>query len=92
MGQKFNASPDTPVFVLRVTCEGAAFMEIGENDEETYAPARPLAEILRTIADRLESRPGYGETYETIFDANGNDCGRVALKPTAAFQGQWPLA
>jgi hypothetical protein len=37
------------------------------------------ARILRKIADQME-REGASGFYETIFDANGNDVGRWAVK------------
>lgn len=38
-----------------------------------------IARILRKVADRVES-PTDISHYLTIFDANGNDIGRFALK------------
>jgi hypothetical protein len=35
--------------------------------------------ILRAVADRIESGDEY-QMFRTIFDANGNDVGRFALK------------
>ena len=51
-----------------------------DTDNAAFDPPEPeLARLLRKVADRVES----GETithYLTIFDANGNDVGRFALK------------
>lgn len=42
-------------------------------------PAPELARILRAIAERIEAGEELSH-YLTIFDANGNDVGRYALK------------
>jgi len=39
------------------------------------------ARILRRIADRLDAGEAFSK-YETLLDANGNDVGRAAFKPT----------
>lgn len=63
-------------FKLNVHTDNAAFC-----DEETGdpAPASELARILRKVADRVEAGEDISH-YLTIFDANGNDVGRFALK------------
>lgn len=85
---KFNASPETEVLVLRITCAGAAFHE----DDDTASPQLELAKILRAVADRLDGVPGYGSFFETLRDSNGNECGKVALKPAEYWRGEWPTA
>lgn len=42
-------------------------------------PRAEIARQLREIADRFEASESFGNFYETIFDANGNDIGRVKL-------------
>lgn len=47
-------------------------------------PAPELARILRSIADRLDRGEDFS-MFRTLYDVNGNDCGRVALKDEAYF-------
>jgi len=58
------------VFRLYVRTGNAAFAD---------DPAPELARILRAIADRVESGEDLSH-YLTVFDVNGNDVGRFALK------------
>lgn len=57
-------------FHLTVNVDNAAF------DPD---PRPELVRILRTIADSVEAG-GYIGHYRTVFDVNGNDVGRFALK------------
>ena len=56
---------------INIQADNEAF----ENDNREHE----LARILREIAQRLESGEQFG-WFLTIFDVNGNDVGRVALK------------
>lgn len=60
-------------FRITINTDNAAF------DPE---PALELSRILREIADRLDLVGQPPSHYQTIYDINGNDCGRFALKPT----------
>lgn len=60
------------VFTVKINCGNAAF-------EDAPTPDYEIARILRAIADKLED-DGSSGFYETIFDSNGNDVGRFALK------------
>ncbi len=59
-----------------------------ENDAFQPDPRPELAVILRKIADDLTAGFMRGDDdyrwYQTIFDGNGNDVGRYALKPVEA--------
>lgn len=67
-------------FILMVNCDNAVFT--GDDETPTEASAAPeLARILREVATRLEDGDTYGG-YRTVFDVNGNDVGRFALKNT----------
>jgi len=57
-------------FTVKFDCDNAAF----EGD-----PIPECQRILRRIAERLAS-DGIPTHYKTIYDANGNDVGRYALK------------
>jgi hypothetical protein len=64
--------PMSNVFTVQIRTDNDAFQDGNEQAE--------LARILRGIAARLEA----GEDvyyFQTIFDINGNDVGRFALKP-----------
>lgn len=50
-----------------------------DNDAFADDPRPEIARILRDIANRVESGDDYHH-YRTIFDINGNDVGRFALK------------
>ncbi len=70
-------------FHLNIHCDSAAFHDEIEGD---FSPEVELARILRRIADEIVGGKfsideNYGTSYETIFDLNGNDVGRFALKP-----------
>lgn len=58
-------------FTVKIDTENAAF------DPD---PTPELARLLRAIADRIETGDDYGH-FLTIYDVNGNDVGRFALKP-----------
>lgn len=55
-------------FQLFLTADNAAFDDAGE-----------LPRILRKVAQDIESGLDISH-FQTIFDANGNDVGRYALK------------
>lgn len=55
-------------FQLQLTADNAAFEDPGE-----------LPRILRGIAADIEADKDIG-FFQTIFDVNGNDVGRYALK------------
>lgn len=48
-------------------------------DNAAFDPRPELVRILRTIADSVEAG-GYIGYYRTVFDVNGNDVGRFAIK------------
>ncbi len=58
-------------FTVQLSTDNAAF------DPD---PAPELARIMRKIADTIEAGDDIGQ-FLTIFDVNGNDVGRFALKP-----------
>jgi hypothetical protein len=60
-----------------------------DNDSFQPDPAPELARLLRYIAGRIESGEFFGH-YLTIFDANGNDVGRFALKDPRQDPGAGP--
>ncbi len=61
-------------FVVNLSTDNAAF----EDDSE-------LPRILRKIAADIEADPTRAWYFQTIFDVNGNDVGRYALKPSSYF-------
>lgn len=64
---------DTLIFRLTVRCDSDAF---------TPAAGRELARILRETARRIEYATDQDLwAYRTVRDINGNDIGRVGLKP-----------
>ncbi len=70
-------------FHLNMRCDSAAFHDEIEGD---FKPEVEVARILRAVADKVMSgefviHDNFGTSYETIFDVNGNDVGRFALKP-----------
>lgn len=79
-------------FILNLTVDNAAFHDEGCDGQEDFADrlrgglcqcaatGSELARILRDTANRLE-RDGISGFFETLYDANGNDVGRFALKP-----------
>lgn len=89
MSQKFQASPNTPVFVLRINCDGAAFCDQDGNEDA----ALELARILRNVASDLEGGKSFGY-FSSIRDMNGNTCGAVAMKPAEYWTSndEWPRA
>lgn len=56
-----------------------------DNDAFTPEPNAELARILRAIADKVEGGEWLGQ-FLTVFDANGNDVGRYALKAGYALR------
>ncbi len=61
-----------------------------ENDAFDPNPDLELARILRKVADDLEfsidvGMEPIGFPFQTIFDVNGNDVGRFALKDASLF-------
>jgi len=50
-----------------------------DNDAFVDDPTPELVRILQVIAETLASGRPY-DMFQTIFDANGNDVGRFALK------------
>ena len=78
-------------FLLNLTADNAAFHDddcTGEDPTDNRrfglcqcgAMQAELAGILRETARRIEER-GLSGFFETIYDSNGNDVGRFALKP-----------
>jgi hypothetical protein len=65
-------------FVLSLTTDNDAFQP---------EPALELAVILRKIADQIEAGDRDIHCYQTIFDTNGNDVGRYALKTDEYLKG-----
>jgi hypothetical protein len=61
-----------PIFRLNINCEGSAF------EGESFSAE--IVALLRVVAQRIEDGDSF-DMYRTIFDSNGNDCGRFALKP-----------
>lgn len=61
-------------FHMIMAVNSAAF---GETDTDRDME---VARILRRIADKLENGDSCIESYQTVFDANGNDVGRYAIK------------
>lgn len=57
-------------FTVKMNTDSSAFDEC--RDQE-------IARILRNIADNIENN-GCSGFYQTIYDINGNDVGRYALK------------
>lgn len=52
-----------------------------ENDIFQEDPTHEVARLLRIIAEKLETEdPEDFSHYRTIFDLNGNDVGRYAIK------------
>ena len=69
----------THTFIVKINCGNAAFAdEAGNVIPDTAAPE--LARILRHIADRVEASTDF-DWFKSIYDVNGNDVGRYALKP-----------
>ena len=60
-----------PNFTVNISCDNASF---------TPDPAPEITRILQNITLRIQ-RDGLSGFYETIFDLDGNDVGRFALKP-----------
>lgn len=60
------------------------FTVIVDTDNEAFTPdpAFELTRILQRIAERI-SDEGLSGFFETILDANGNDVGQYALKPSS---------
>jgi len=78
-------------FLLSLTADNAAFHDVNCEGEDPSDSRRfgicqcetmreELAGILRETARRIEER-GLSGFFETIYDSNGNDVGRFALKP-----------
>lgn len=63
------------VFRLYINTENDAFQG---DDCGRFETAR----ILREVADRVEAGD-IQDLYRTIYDKNGNDCGRAAFKRDA---------
>ena len=59
-------------FQLYIQCDKAVF------DEN---PAREVSRILAEISQKIESRDEVPTYFQTIYDVNGNDVGRYAIKP-----------
>lgn len=55
-----------------------------DNEAFEPEPAHEIARILRDISHRIESGMDLS-SYRTLFDINGNDVGRVALKERDRF-------
>jgi hypothetical protein len=66
-----------PRFQLQLNTDNAAFEDDSRGE---------LARILRKTADHVEGG-GEIEFFQTIFDLNGNDVGRFALKDESYFEG-----
>ncbi len=60
----------------------ATFTVKFDTDNDAFAgdPTPEIARILRKMADHVESGAEI-EFFQTIYDHNGNDIGRFALKP-----------
>ena len=62
-------------FTLKIDCDNEAF------NYPTEGEGYELARILRIVADKVERQnPDAYSNYQTVFDINGNDVGRYALK------------
>lgn len=59
------------IFTLKIQCGNAAVEP---------EPWEELARILRETADKLEEKRDECRWFQTIYDINGNDIGRFALK------------
>lgn len=59
--------------LLILDCDNAAF---GETREDAAAE---VGAILMRLYGRLQE-PGYGRTFETLRDSNGNSVGKFCLK------------
>jgi hypothetical protein len=73
---------DDRVFRLYIDTENDAFH--GTNRRE--AVAREIARILRFCAVQIENE-GVDFYSRTVWDINGNDCGRYALKTLKQWNG-----
>lgn len=60
--------------MLILDCDNAAF---GETREDAQFE---VSRIVHIIGESLYNTPGYGRTWETLRDANGNNVGRFCLK------------
>jgi len=64
-------------FKLFIQCNNSLF-------EDEASTRVELARILREVAAKIENKNGNGNYnlgfYQTIYDGNGNDVGRYALK------------
>ena len=79
-------------FILNLTADNAAFHDEGCDGEEDFTDRRrgglcqclamqlELSTILRTVAKRI-AQDGLSGFFETVYDSNGNDVGRFALRP-----------
>jgi hypothetical protein len=65
-------------FKLFINADNSAFDDGNRNNE--------TARILHEVADRLDNPDGNSvddaiwTLFQTIYDSNGNDCGRYAFK------------
>ena len=72
-------------FNLYLSTDNAAFGDETERDLADERTRVELARILRRIANDIEDGKDIS-MYQTIFDINGNDVGRYALKDESYFQ------
>ena len=70
--QMSNYSEVCTKFQLFINCDNDAFAD-GNRDDE-------IVRLLRETADRIERGESF-EMFQTLFDSNGNDVGRFAIKP-----------
>ncbi len=71
---KDKPTKEQPTFVLYIDTENAAF-----DVENGGGALSETARILRKVADRLDDGELF-DTFQTLFDFNGNDVGRAAFK------------
>lgn len=71
--EKYFDSLDRKRFILYIDLENAAFTE---------KPVLEISRILNEISQKIKNQGiEYINHYKTIFDYNGNDIGRYAVKP-----------
>lgn len=71
-------------FRLEITTDGAAFEDPETGEVDAYSVSAPLADYLRTIADRVDAgylAPSMGGDLgpHSVLDINGNRCGSYEL-------------
>ena len=69
-------------FLLNIQCDNAAFHGPSCPDEDHICAFQndEVRDILRDIATCID-RKGLSGSFEAIYDTNGNDVGRFAIKP-----------